>query len=421
MFAPGAQHLVTEFGITNSFVATLTVSIYILGYVFGPFLLASMSEVYGRLHIYHICNVVYLGFTIGCALSTNTAMFLVFRFICGFTASGPMVVGGGTIADLYDVEERGKAIAMFGLGPLLGPVIGPVIGGFVSEYLGWRWTFWLILIIAGVASLLAIPLLKETFEPVLLERKAARMRKSTGNMNFQARSDNKHLTPGQSIARAIVRPVKLLLFSPIVLLLSVYGAFMFGLAYILFTTFPAVFELQYGFGPGISGLSYLGLGVGMIISIGLFGVLSDKLLHQPRGGTVGRPELRLILMIWSSPVVPIGFFWYGWSAESHNHWIVPILGTLVIGLGSFLILLPAQLYLVDAFGPESAASVLAVNTALRSLFGAFLPLAGPPLYDSLGLGWGNSVLAFISLAFVPVPFLFYKFGERLRAKFPVNL
>ncbi|KAI0506707.1 putative MFS transporter [Xylaria bambusicola] len=421
MFAPGAQHLVAEFGITSSFVATLTVSIYILGYVFGPFLLASMSEIYGRLPIYHICNTVYIGFTIGCALSTNSTMFLVFRFICGFTASGPMVVGGGTVADPYDVEERGKAIAMFGLGPLLGPVIGPVIGGFVAEYLGWRWTFWLILIIAGVVSLLAVPLMWETFEPVLLKRRAARLRKSTNNPNFHARFDNKNLTPRQSLARAIVRPIKLLFLSLIVFLLSIYGAFMFGLAYILFTTFPAVFEKQYDFGPGISGLLYLGLGVGMIISIGLFGMLSDKLLHQPRGGAVARPELRLILMIWSSPVVPIGFFWYGWSARCYNHWIVPILGTLVIGLGSLLILLPGQLYLVDAFGPESAASVLAVNTVLRSLFGAFLPLTGPPLYASLGLGWGNSVLAFFALAFVPVPFLFYKYGERLRAKFPVEL
>ncbi|KAI1300596.1 putative MFS transporter [Xylaria venustula] len=421
MFAPGAQHLVAEFGITSSFVATLTVSIYILGYVFGPFFLASMSEIYGRLPIYHTCNILYIGFTIGCALSINTSMFLVFRFICGWAASALMVVGGGTVADLYEVEERGKAIALFGLGPLLGPVIGPVIGAFVAQYLGWRWTFWLILILAGVVSLLAVPLMRETFEPVLLERKVIKLRKSTGNKNIRTRSYNNDLTPGRRLARAVIRPIKMLLLSPIVFLLSLYAAFMFGLAYILFTTFPAVFEEQYGFGPGISGLSYLGLGVGMIISIGLFAVLSDKLLHQPRGGTVARPELRLILMIWSSPVVPIGFFWYGWSAQRHNHWIVPILGTLVIGLGSFLILLPGQLYLVDAFGAESAASVLAANTVLRSLFGAFLPLAGPPLYNSLNIGWGNSVLAFIALAFVPVPFLFYKYGEKLIAKFLVDL
>lgn len=147
MFAPGAPQLAEEFGITSNIVASFTVSIYILGYVFGPLLLSSMSELYGRLIIYHICNIFYLAFTIGCALSKNTAMFLVFRFICGCAASAPMVVGGGTIADLYIASERGKAMALFALGPLLGPVIGPVIGGFVTQRLGWRWTFWIILIL----------------------------------------------------------------------------------------------------------------------------------------------------------------------------------------------------------------------------------------------------------------------------------
>jgi len=110
----------------------------------------------------------------------------------------------------------------------------------------------------------------------------------------------------------------MLFCSPIVFLLSSYGAFMFGLTYLLFTTFPAVFEDTYGWKADISGLAYLGLGIGMIISIGLFAVLSDKLLHQPHGGTLARPELCLILMIWTSPLVPIGFFWYGWSARYHR-------------------------------------------------------------------------------------------------------
>ncbi|OAA79021.1 Major facilitator superfamily domain, general substrate transporter [Akanthomyces lecanii RCEF 1005] len=147
----------------------------------------------------------------------------------------------------------------------------------------------------------------------------------------------------------------------------------------------------------ISGLAYLGLGIGMIISIVLFAVFSDKLLHQPREGTLERPELRLILMMWSTPVIPIGFFWYGWSADKVTHWILPILGTLVIGLGAFLTLMPAQLYLGDAFGTEAAASALVANTVLCSLFGALLPLAGPAMYETLGLGWGNSLLAFITL------------------------
>ena len=116
IFAPGADVLCAEFGITNSVVAALTVSIYILGFALGPLFISPMSEIYGRLTVYHLGNVVYVGFTVGCTLSTNTLMFLSFRLICGIAAASPMAIGGGTIADLYPSEERGKAMALFGLG-----------------------------------------------------------------------------------------------------------------------------------------------------------------------------------------------------------------------------------------------------------------------------------------------------------------
>lgn len=236
---------------------------------------------------------------------------------------------------------------------------------------------------AGIVTVTALILMKETFEPVLLERKAAFLRKSTGNIELRARTFEKNRTPTQLLARASVRPLRMLFLSPVVFLLSIYTAFMFGLIYLLFTTFPGVFEITYHFTTATSGLAYLGLGIGMIISIVLFAVLSDKLLHQPREGSLERPELRLILMMWSTPVIPVGFLWYGWSADKVTHWIVPIMGTLVIGLGAFLTLMPAQLYLVDAFGIEAAASALAANTVLRSLFGTLLPLAGPAMYQTL--------------------------------------
>lgn len=166
MFAPGAAELALEFNITDSTVKAMTVSLYVLGFAFGPLLLAPLSELYGRLVIYYYCNLVYIAFTFGCAFSTNTAMFLAFRMICGCAASGPMSVGGGTIADLFPQKERGKAMALFTVGPLLGPVsivlssqhdhpntcqvIGPIIGGFVSEDVGWRWTFRILLILVSL-------------------------------------------------------------------------------------------------------------------------------------------------------------------------------------------------------------------------------------------------------------------------------
>ncbi|XXG99865.1 hypothetical protein Hte_006206 [Hypoxylon texense] len=420
MFAPGAAELIQEFGIASSTVGAFTVTIYLLGYMFGPMFLAPLSELYGRLIIYHVCGVFFIGFTLACALSRNTGMFLAFRFLAGTASAGPLTIGGGTIADVTPQEKRGMAMAGYIVGPLLGPTIGPIIGGFVSQDLGWRWTFWIILILSGSLSLAAILFLRETNATILLQRKTERLRKETGNTKLTSKLALK-LTPGELLTRSIVRPAKMIIFSPVTLLLSMYGGLLFGLIFLLFTTFPSVFESQYSFSPSIAGLAYLGLGIGMICGLIGFSLLSDKLLGQAGGGTVAKPEKRLILMKWFAPVTPIGCFIYGWSAYYRTHWIVPEIGTFIVGFGGLFAILPAQTYLVDAFGSEGAASAIAANVIIRSPFGAFLTFAAPPLYKNLGLGWGNSVLGFITLAFTPVPWLFYHYGEYLRTHFKVNL
>ncbi|CAI7660119.1 unnamed protein product [Penicillium viridicatum] len=328
MFAPGAEQLISEFHIANSTIEAMTVSIYVLGFAVGPLILAPLSEVHGRLVIYHICNIFYFAFTAGCAFSTNASMFLVFRFICGCAASGPMSIGDGTVADVTLPEERGKAMTLFAVGPLLGPVIGPVIGGFVTETIGWRWTFRIILIMSGVFSIISdLSARKEREAAAALDRES----------------------PGKMLRAVIIRPAKMLIFSPIVLLISLYSGTLFGVIFLLFTTLPTLFESQYHFDTGLAGLAYLGLGLGMIIGLVLFAILSDKLLGQNRGGTVNQPEERLILMKWFAPITPVGCFIYGWSAYYHVHWMVPIVGTFVIGLGALFIVMPAQVYLVDKY------------------------------------------------------------------------
>ncbi|KAI8626299.1 major facilitator superfamily domain-containing protein [Xylariaceae sp. FL1651] len=420
MFAPGAQQLADDFRITDPIIEAFTVNIYLLGFGIGPVFLAPLSELYGRLVIYHFCNTLYLAFTIGCTFSTNTTMFLIFRLFAGLVASGPLSIGGGTIADITPQEERGKAVAIFSAGPLLGPVIGPIIGGFVTQAVGWRWTFRIILILAGLLAAATILFMRETNATVLLQRKTERLVRETGNSKLTPKGATSE-TPRQIIIKAIVRPVKMLIFSPIVLLLSLYGGTLFGIIFLLFTTFPVVFEETYGFNTGIAGLAYLGLGLGFVCGLALFALLSDKLLNQKKDGTVAQPEQRLILMKWLAPIAPLGCFLYGWAAEYHIHWIVPIIGTFIVGLGSLFVVIPIQTYLVDAFGAEAAASALAANLIVRSPFGALLVLAAPPLYAKLGLGWGNSTLGFIALLFTPLPWLFYNYGESLRNAFPVEL
>ncbi|KAI1749727.1 major facilitator superfamily domain-containing protein [Xylaria castorea] len=423
MFAPGAAQLARDFHITDPIIQTFTVNIYLLAFAVGPISLAPLSEIYGRLIIFHVCNIFFIAFTIGCAFSTNVTMFLVFRLLAGLFASGPLSIGGGTIADVTTQGERGKAIALWGVGPLLGPVAGPIIGGFVTEAIGWRWTFRILIILAGLQEVVTLIFLRETNAAVLLRQKTARLIKETGNNKLVPKGGTGE-APKQILLRSIIRPAKMIVFSPIVLLISLYAGTLYGLIFLLNTTFPMVFEETYNFGTGVAGLAYLGLGLGFLSGLLVFSILSDKLVNQKNGGVkdgTARPEERLILMKWIAPITPLGLFLYGWTAEYHIHWIVPILGTFIVGFGSLFIAIPAQAYLVDCFGSAASASALAANLVIRAPFGALLALVAPPLYARLGLGWGNSVLGFIVLAFTPVPWLLYHYGETIRNRFPPRL
>jgi multidrug resistance protein len=146
MLAPGIAQLMKDFHTTNDEVASLSVTIYLLGFACGPLILAPLSELYGRLPCYHVCNALWIIFTVACAVATNMPSFIVFRFLAGAAGSCPLTIGGGTVVDVIPQESRGTAMSVFATGPLLGPVIGPVIGGFLAEAEGWRWVFWLLAI-----------------------------------------------------------------------------------------------------------------------------------------------------------------------------------------------------------------------------------------------------------------------------------
>lgn len=151
MFAPGIPDVMSEFKSTNTQLASFVVSVYVLGYAFGPLIIAPLSELYGRLIVYHVCNVMFVIMTIACAVSSNLSMLIGFRFLGGTFGSCPLTIGGGSIADMIPQEKRGGVMAVWALGPLLGPVVGPVIGGYLSQAKGWRWVFWLIAIIVSMA------------------------------------------------------------------------------------------------------------------------------------------------------------------------------------------------------------------------------------------------------------------------------
>ncbi|KAJ9300976.1 hypothetical protein DTO271G3_2140 [Paecilomyces variotii] len=415
---PGIDGVIADFHVGSTAVSTLAVTLYVLGIAMGPMFMSPLSEVYGRLPVYHVSSLVFVAFLVGNATSETIVQFMVFRFISGAAGGTPMALGGATIADVTGPEQRALAMAVFSLGPLAGPVLGPVIGGFISAGKGWRWTFWLLAILGGTCGLVALFLMRETHPKVLLERKAARLRATTGNPAFRSRLSHP-LMPGQVLVQVLLGPCMLLIRSPILFIISLYVALVFGVMYLLFTTFTEVFEAQYGFHPSLSGLAYLGLGVALVASMMLFTLLNNRVQAarmKADGMQQPRPEHRLLLMIAFSPCVGLGLFLYGWTTNYRVHWIVPIIGTVFIGFGAFFVIMPAQLYLVDVFGSTAAASALSANNLLRYICSTFLPLAGPPMYRKLGYGWGNTLLGFLALAFVPAPVLFYRYGEWLRAK-----
>ncbi|EDU45324.1 AraJ Arabinose efflux permease [Pyrenophora tritici-repentis] len=413
-FAPGVPQVMRAFHETSLTISAFVVSVYLLGFATGPLVVAPMSELYGRRLIYNVSNVLFVIFSIACAASTSMGMLIAFRFLAGCAASAPLTLGGGTIADMFPREQRAKATVVWSIGPLLGPVLGPIGGGFLVQNTVWRWVFWIIAMFAGVSAVVFFFVGEETYHPIILARKTEALRKETGNMNLRSKLAS-DLPPKEIIARAIVRPMKMLILSPIVGLMSLYVAINYGILYLFFTTVTFVFEGQYGFSSGAVGLSFLGFGIGMLVGMFLIGLMSDKNItkHQNSGGAKPEHRLMLGLTVPGAISLPIGVFVYGWTTYHKVHWIVPIIFTSFIGLGNLTAMMTIQTYLIDAF-TIYAASAIAASTVLRSVFGAFLPLAGRDMYKVLGLGWGNSLLGFLSLAVVPVPILFRIYGEKIR-------
>lgn len=258
------------------------------------------------------------------------------RFLAGSFGAAPLTLGGGTIADLMPLSQRAKAMSLWVLGPTVGPVLGPICGGFISPNIGWRWNFWILSIAGGVSTVAGYFLLKETYAPVLLERKAKHLRKETGNPNLRSKLDS-GLTAKDLFWFSIVRPTKLLLFSPIVLFLSIYVAITYAYLYLFFTTISDVFLTQYHFKTELLGLSFLGLGCGQFFGQFAYSWAATRSYerHVKNGGF--KPEHRLEFMMVGAIVIPIALFWYGWAIQAKTQWMNAEVATCLFSVGMLCI------------------------------------------------------------------------------------
>ncbi|CUS11003.1 unnamed protein product [Tuber aestivum] len=418
MIAPALGRIAEGFEITEEIETYMMLSVFVLGYVFGPLVLGPLSEIYGRVPVLQLANLFFVVWNTACGFSRTKSQLIVFRFLSGLGGSAPLPVGGGMLSDLWTTEERGKAMSLYSLAPLLGPTVGPIAGGFIVENTSWRWIFHATSILSCVPLILGLFFIRETYPPKILANKTARLIHETGNQNLRSEYDDSDKTIGKTLRISLVRPFKLLGTQIIVQVLSLYMAYLIGLMYLVLSTFPILWEKRYHMSIGNSGLNYLSMGLGFFLGAQICAPLSDKIYIRLKTYNNGKgiPEFRVPLMFVGALFVPTGLFWYGWSAQHNLHWIMPNIGACMFCLGSIIGHQCIQTYIVDTYTRYSA-SALGASTTLRSLAGFGLPLCAPYIYQNLDYGWGNSVLGFLALALgVPAPFLLWWFGSRLRAR-----
>ncbi|KAG2072909.1 MFS polyamine transporter [Suillus decipiens] len=438
MVAPAINQVASAFGINNDVVLALTTSIFVLAFAMGPLFLGPLSEIYGRSRVLQLSNLWYLAWNIGCGFAQSESQLLAFRFLAGiggsavlsvkltfvelkvFDMNSPLRIGGGFVGDCWVPEERGQPIAIVALAPLLGPVVGPITNAWIAELSTWRWVFWSTSIVDVVIHIVGFFILQETYEPVLLERKAERIRRSMDAENTPQRAVCTVFSQDRSwqtiMAKSLSRPVALFAHEPIVQLLGIYMAYLYGLLYLFLTTIPSIFQGVYQQSTGIAGLHYIALGIGLVGACQLNAKTTNMvyIYLKSRNGGVGKPEFRLPAMVPGSLLLPIGCLIVGWTSGAHTHWIAPDIGMVLVGAGTILSFQCIQTYLLECFQLHAASAIAAV-AFLRSLAGFGFPLFAPAMYDALGFGKGDTILAVAAIVLgCPAPWIFWYYGERIR-------
>lgn len=393
MISPSTPDIVRAFSISTT-AAILPLTLYVLGLGFGPMISAPISETFGRRPVYLSLFPPSLLFTLGAGFSSSFAALCVCRFFAGLLGSGCLAVGAGTNSDMWKPKASAASASIFLLAPFLGPAFGPPVGGFVSMSHGWRWTQWVILFSGAFSWVFCLPQ-RETYKKIILQHRAT-------SLNLPPPPNP---LPPSAAARikfiftvTLIRPARMIVSEPIVAYLSIYTAFNFSTLFAFFAAFPLVFqspypEIQvYHFNRGESGLVFLAIGLGCILSTATF-ILVDRLTYQRKmalreaSGDFTRlpPEERLQSAMIGAFLLPIGLFWFAWSARSDVHWISPVLATIPFGMGNLMVFNSVVLYLLDTYGSLGGASAMAANGMLRYVAGAVFPLWTVQMYRGMGV------------------------------------
>ncbi|CUM63889.1 uncharacterized protein PRCAT00001477001 [Priceomyces carsonii] len=424
IYTPGIPELMEDLKI-GRVLATLPLTLFVIGYGVGPMILSPMSEnaILGRTSIYIITIFVFFILLIPTAFVKNIEGLCILRFLGGFFASPCLATGPASIGDIFSLPYAPMVIGVWSIGVMSAPSLGPLLGAAVTLAGGWRWTFKYILIQTAVACLLLALFLPETSEKTLLHRKAQRLRDLTCDRRFlsEGELELQGLTFIEILIDTLWRPIEITLLEPMVLAINIYLGLIYSIVYLWFEAYPIVFGEMYKFGLVTTGLSYLSIVLGGVFGALIYIPLTYKNFTIP---SLKRedisPESVLFVAIIGAVLMPVGIFIFGWTANPHIHWIVPIIGACIYSIGAFLTFQALYQYLSMSFW-KYMASAFAGNDLFRSVMAGAFPIFGKPLFSNLSIpefpvAWGSSLLGFILTGMISIPLLFYFNGLKMRAR-----
>lgn len=408
-------------GLINDFdssttIVTLGMTTYLLGLAAGTLVFAPLSELYGRRPLYIVCLALWAVLIVPCGLAQSLTTIIVVRFFGAFFGAVMISNAPGTVVDVSNPDYLARGMCLYCMAPLNGPVTGPIIGGFVFQYLGWRWADWIVLLMAGVAIALMLTV-KETYAPKILQRKAARMRKQTDDSRYWCQYDQRVSTM-RLLKVNLSRPFMLFTTEPILWFMSFWISMVYGVLYLCFVAYPVVFSQYRGWGPGTSGLAFSGIGIGVLTGIFAEPLFRRIINAQAKDPETGKPypEAQASVMAIGAISTAFGQLGFAWTCLPRSiHWAVPVAFGIPFGCGNTISFVYGNNYLGGVYGIY-AASALVGNAVARSIFGGALPLAGPKMYATLTPRWAGTLLGLLEVAIIAIPFVFWRYGGRIRAK-----
>ena len=407
----------------SSEIGVLGLSIYVLALAIGPLFNSPASEYFGRRPIYIVSYGLALPFFVGSALAPNLTCWFITRFLCGFFQSVTIATLGGTIADLYNHHETGYAMSIFLWAATSGSSIGFMLMSFVAQYRSWEDVMWALLGISGACYLWVVAAMLyvgETRHSVILRNRAAKLRKETGDQSIDVAPEHRKKTFWEVVKVTQTRPWRFLFFEPVVQFGALYNGYLYGISFLLNGAFTLVFgPMGHGLDILQVGLCFLGI-IGGITVGPITNIFQEKYYQRQRkeSATNDRlPEARLRMGMIAGITFPISLFWFAWTTYSSINPAVPVLATALWGWSFYTLILMTYQYTEDAYKQYSA-SALAALGLIRNVAGAGFPLFGSQMFQTLGYQWAGSLLAFLALVMVPMPFVLVKYGPQLRRRSP---